>query len=61
MQQLKIHPRSNYTHLKERIKIKIQQQISDIFYRYSCFNDVDNSVMYTTAKIEDDNDVGLML
>lgn len=25
IQQLKIHPRSNYTHLKERLENKIQQ------------------------------------
>lgn len=59
--QLKIHPRSNYTRLKERLENKLQQQISDIYYRYPCFNDSDNSVTYTTTKIEDDNDVRLML
>lgn len=61
VQQLKIHPRSNYTRLKERLKNKLQQQISDIYYRYPCFNDGDNSMTYTTTKIEDDKDVGLML
>lgn len=60
VQQLKIHPRSNYTHLKERLENKLQQQISDIYYRYPCFNDDFNSVTYTTTKIEDDNNVGLM-
>ncbi|KAI5392711.1 hypothetical protein KIW84_060035 [Lathyrus oleraceus] len=59
VQQLKIHPRSNYTRLKERLENKLQQQINDIYYRYPVFNDGVN-VTYTTTKIEDDNDVGLM-
>lgn len=61
VQQLKIHPRSNYTRLKERLENKLQQQIYDIYYPYPCFNDDDNSVTYTTTKIEDNNDVELML
>lgn len=61
IQQLKIHPRSNYKRLKERLENKLQQQISDIYYRYPCFNNGDNSVTYTTIKIEDGNDVRLML
>ncbi|KAI5404261.1 hypothetical protein KIW84_051420 [Lathyrus oleraceus] len=60
VQQLKIHPRSNYMRLKERLENKLQQQITDIYYRYPCFNDGVNNVTYTTTKIEDDNDVGLM-
>ncbi|XP_050918710.1 uncharacterized protein LOC127136159 [Lathyrus oleraceus] len=60
VQQLKIHPRSNYTHLKERLENKLRQQITDIYYRYPCFNDGVNNVTYTKTKIEDDNDVGLM-
>lgn len=61
VQQLKIHPISNYTRLKERLENKLQQQIYDVYDRYPCFNDGDNSVTYTTTKIEDDNDVKLML
>ena len=60
VQQLKIHPRSNYTRLKERLENKLQQQITDIYYRYPCFNDGVSIVTYTTTKIEDDNDIGLM-
>ncbi|KAI5408799.1 hypothetical protein KIW84_054585 [Lathyrus oleraceus] len=60
VQQLKIHLRSNYMRLKERLENKFQQQITDIYCRYPCLNDGVNSVTYTTTEIEDDNDVGLM-
>lgn len=60
VQQINIHPRSNYMRLKERLENKLQQQITDIYYRYPCFNDGVSIVTYTTTKIEDDNDVGLM-
>lgn len=60
VQQINIHPGSNYMRLKERLENKLQQQITDIYYRYPCFNDGVSSVTYTTTKIEDDNDLGLM-